>query len=122
MCNSELKPHVHAQQIKAWADGHTIEYWCRFSNQWTVEVDPAWALDAKYRIKPEQSDFEKYGVEVGDAWSMKSVTWGYFVVKKSATSLLITALFEEVVTEVPYKELNTLLFRRGVVDKLGSGL
>lgn len=82
MCNSELKPHVHAQQIKAWADGHTIEYWCRFSNQWTVEVDPAWALDAKYRIKPEQSDFEKYGVEVGDAWSMKSVTWGYFVVKK----------------------------------------
>lgn len=118
MCNNELKPHVHAEVIKAWAEGHTIEYWSDFSGKWAVTIDPRWSSGTMYRIQPKQSDFEKYGVEVGDVWSMKSVTWGYFVVKKSDTSLLITALFEKVVTEVPYKELNTLLFRRGVVDKL----
>ena len=47
-----MKPHKHAELIKAWADGATIEgKWSgRF---WEVEKNPAWDVDVEYRIKPE---------------------------------------------------------------------
>lgn len=47
-----MKPHKHAELIKAWADGATIEgKWSgRF---WEVEVNPAWHEQVEYRIKPE---------------------------------------------------------------------
>ena len=47
-----MKPHKHAELIKAWADGAEIQYksaagiWCDFEN-------PIWDKDIKYRIKPE---------------------------------------------------------------------
>jgi len=47
-------PHVHADIIKAWADGAIIQYW-RAPYGWgdTSGNDPAWCPDAKYRVKPE---------------------------------------------------------------------
>jgi hypothetical protein len=46
-------PHIHADVIKAWADGETIQYW-RAPYGWedTSGNDPAWCPDAKYRVKP----------------------------------------------------------------------
>lgn len=43
-------PHKHAEIIKAWADGASIE---TLSNGW-VEVEcPSWYSNREYRIKPE---------------------------------------------------------------------
>lgn len=55
-----MKPHKHAELIKAWANGATIEgKWSgRF---WEVEKNPAWDVDVEYRIKPEpKPDVVKY--------------------------------------------------------------
>ena len=50
-----MKPHKHAELIKAWADGAEIEYfspsfqkWCATDNQTLL-----WKDDFEYRIKPE---------------------------------------------------------------------
>lgn len=50
-----MKPHKHAELIKAWADGALIEYWSKTTKQWTdVEaVNPYWRETTEYRIKPE---------------------------------------------------------------------
>lgn len=46
-----MKPHKHAEVIKAWADGARIEY---FDDQWFECFDsPAWNIDTQYRVKPE---------------------------------------------------------------------
>ena len=46
-----MKPHKHAELIKAWADGAEIEAWdCGF---WYAAKDPTWQENMKYRIKPE---------------------------------------------------------------------
>ena len=44
------KPHVHAELIKAWADGAKIQV-KDLEGKWT-DVDPMWHEDSKYRIKP----------------------------------------------------------------------
>lgn len=54
MCNEQRKPHKHAEVIKAWADGATIQFFSHSSNSWVQCGDaPAWYDDWKYRIKPE---------------------------------------------------------------------
>ena len=46
-----MKPHKHAELIKAWADGAIIETWdCGY---WYENHAPQWNDDVKYRIKPE---------------------------------------------------------------------
>jgi len=60
-----MKPHKHAELIKAWADGALIEYWSKTTKQWTdVEaVNPYWRETTEYRIKPEpKPDHVYYGV------------------------------------------------------------
>lgn len=47
------KPHVHAEFIKAWADGAEIEYQVEGDNHWWATDDPLWSPGASYRIKPE---------------------------------------------------------------------
>ena len=48
------KPHVHAEVIKAWADGAVIEYcnrygcWCDIAGN-----HPSWYDWTQYRVKPE---------------------------------------------------------------------
>ena len=55
-------PHKHAELIKAWADGETIEV-SAGSHIWRVIQTPEWCSDAQYRIKPEQKpDVVYYGV------------------------------------------------------------
>jgi hypothetical protein len=46
-------PHKHAEIIKAWADGMTIQFWD--NDAWedcTSDAGPSWNYEAKYRIKP----------------------------------------------------------------------
>lgn len=49
------KPHKHAAEIKAWADGAEVE----FKNQrgkwegYPIGDYPSWSDDLEYRIKPE---------------------------------------------------------------------
>lgn len=47
------KPRIHAELIKAWADGATIQYMDQ--DQWfdAVENRPQWSVNRKYRVKPE---------------------------------------------------------------------
>ena len=50
-----MKPHKHAELIKAWADGAEIEWKSKVTNEWRLfdnETD-AWIHDYEYRIKPE---------------------------------------------------------------------
>ena len=49
-----MKPHKHAELIKAWADGAEIQIkyndgWC----DWCIGSSPNWLDDEEYRIKPE---------------------------------------------------------------------
>jgi hypothetical protein len=55
------KPHVHAELIKAWADGAEVEIYDRFNKcpSWINVKDyfktmasPVWYDDMEYRIKP----------------------------------------------------------------------
>ena len=44
-------PHVHAELIKAWADGATIQL--NHDGVW-MDVDPyGWGSDLEYRVKPD---------------------------------------------------------------------
>lgn len=52
-----MKPRKHAELIKAWADGATIErlwsdYYGKVSS-WLTDNEPDWSEDEEYRIKPE---------------------------------------------------------------------
>ena len=55
MCNKRSNkpvPHVHAEIIKAWADGKKIEVYDDRSEAWIYTDHPAWCFDNKYRVKP----------------------------------------------------------------------
>lgn len=45
-------PHVHAEQIKAWADGAEIEYFDLYAQDWVYRSKPTWDTNGQYRIKP----------------------------------------------------------------------
>jgi hypothetical protein len=47
-------PHVHAELIKAWADGAEIEWFDESDQEWWVSSNPSWSELRKFRIKPEQ--------------------------------------------------------------------
>lgn len=54
-----MKPHKHAELIKAWADGAEIEGRITESgNEWQFLAKPCWFSDdyIEYRIKPESND------------------------------------------------------------------
>ena len=47
-----MKPHKHAEIIKAWADGAVIErLWS--DEHWLIDNQPMWEEWEEYRIKPE---------------------------------------------------------------------
>ena len=52
-----MKPHKHAELIKAWADGAEIEWVYATKDDgeklWVVVDNPAWNESHEYRIKPE---------------------------------------------------------------------
>lgn len=47
-----MKPHKHAELIKAWADGAEIEILTSMG-EWVEAPFPAWTNECEYRIKPE---------------------------------------------------------------------
>lgn len=47
-----MKPHKHAEVIKKWADGHQIQFRHNPNESWADILDPAWNIDAEYRVKP----------------------------------------------------------------------
>lgn len=48
------KPHIHAEVIKAWADGAKIQYESS-AGEWRdiAHNNPMWEQHTKYRVKPE---------------------------------------------------------------------
>lgn len=51
-----MKAHKHAEVIKAWADGHAIQYRNEITNpSWTdmPTCSPMWHEHVEYRVKPE---------------------------------------------------------------------
>ena len=116
MCvNNERKPHKHAELIKAWADGEVIQFYDVLREKWKdCDEAPRWFDNNQYRIKPEPSDLEKYGVEVGDVWS--HLNSGITTVACPHVGVFS---FRSIVGVLHGKEqLKTLMFRRGVVNKL----
>ena len=70
-----MKPHKHAELIKAWADGAEIErkdIYCKYqmnqdptivSEHWIFEPNPNWSYMAEYRIKPApKPDYRRWFV------------------------------------------------------------
>jgi hypothetical protein len=48
-----MKPHKHAELIKAWADGAEIQVRISSSSEWQDSENPYWTKHYEYRIKPE---------------------------------------------------------------------
>ena len=48
-----MKPHKHAELIKAWADGGQLQYKPTKSDTWSNIPFASWDQDGEYRIKPE---------------------------------------------------------------------
>ena len=57
-----MKPHKHAELIKAWADGAEIQVKYTDDPQYWVDKNyPSWHPDDQYRIKPEpKPDVNEY--------------------------------------------------------------
>lgn len=48
-----MKPHKHAELIKLWADGATIQFKASPYDKWVTLTDtPEWKTDMEYRVKP----------------------------------------------------------------------
>ena len=47
-------PHVHAEAIKAWADGKPIEWRKNPCEDWRLIENPRFLKEHFYRIKPEE--------------------------------------------------------------------
>lgn len=48
-----MKPHKHAELIKAWADGADIEIYDEYHKEWQHITSPIWCEEFEYRIKPK---------------------------------------------------------------------
>ena len=72
-----MKKRPHAETIKAWADGHTIEI-SQGDGVWETANYPLWYPDKEYRVKREP-DFEMYGCvgKQDDHPSNKRITLTY---------------------------------------------
>lgn len=57
-------PHVHADIIKAWADGEQIEFFSVYHSEWRpIGENPMWLNRLDFRIKPEPKPDEiRYGI------------------------------------------------------------
>jgi hypothetical protein len=50
-------PHIHAEFIKAWADGEEIEYFDKHKGAWEDAERPTWKIENTYRIKPKKASY-----------------------------------------------------------------
>lgn len=59
--------HIHADVIKAWADGADIDV--LVGDKWKTALRPLWLRDCKYRVKPKNivvTRMIKYVCELDD--------------------------------------------------------
>lgn len=47
-----MKPHIHSETIKAWADGAKIQFKGRVTGDWLDTLKPDWSWETEYRVKP----------------------------------------------------------------------
>jgi len=125
MCNTNKRtPHKHADVIKAWADGHKIQYKGSGSRGWVdwphMDSPPSFTPWGDYRIKPEPSDLEKYGVEVGDVWTLTDECGKFFVKYEPVLGkkVCLQNLYGGEGYSAWSNVFQVLMFRRGVVNKL----
>lgn len=75
-----MKPHKHAELIKAWADGATIEIFTG-DGCWMEVPHPSWMRDMEYRIKreprPDVVDYEYlfWNMAIPVTADLKDPTW-----------------------------------------------
>ena len=50
--------HKHADLIKAWADGASIETFSKRHSKWVYTAAPAWNIDSEYRVSPNEVIWE----------------------------------------------------------------
>lgn len=120
MCQTSGKPvpYKHAMVIKAWAEGLTVQFertngkWVDLESGVARGIMPSFYEHFNYRIKPEPTDLERYGVEVGDVW--ETVCGHLCTVRRLGEERAFTANGNNLLK----KELANLLFRRGEVNKL----
>lgn len=75
-----MKPHVHAEVIKAWADGAEIEYYCKEFGRWCDIAcnRPTWYDWTQYRVKPEPV-VKYHGImQCTEGWEDMNHTTGYY--------------------------------------------
>jgi hypothetical protein len=106
-----MTPHVHAEVIKAWADGAEIQWRQNKSQAWQdCGVAPNWSVNTMYRVRPPQSDLERYGVQVGDVWVVEK---GAVRVARSVSADTVTDIYG---FNLEKHRFTNLLFRRGLRD------
>lgn len=95
------QPHVHANLIKRWADGTTIE--ACIGGGWTIQDNPEWLPSVQYRV------FEKYNIGSmyacigmsGRMYACKYLGSGMFEFYINSTRHEFD--FREIVSEIPSK-------------------
>lgn len=118
------KSHKHRDLIRAWADGAEVQ--CKSTEGDWINCDwtPSWDSDDEYRIKPEEPDIEKYGVEVGDVWYIPyfkkyHTVWNIVTNDSYSGGKLIKTLDESKISYGMLIENKCkLVFRKGVVNLL----
>lgn len=86
---------------------------CDGDNFFGLVNHPNWSEGFHYRRIPEKTDLEKYGVEKGDVWSYRGIPTT--IKDANVGSDSVRCIHRVLYTK---SGLTTLLFRRGVVDKL----
>lgn len=117
--------HKHAALMAEYAKdaAKTDEPWLlweyKYKGEWyPLTAHASWSVKNEYRRKPEKSDLEKYGVEVGDIWRLDANIGVYFICKKYEQVVVACALNKSIRADVKHSSLTELLFRRGEVNKL----
>ena len=118
MQTQKKQPHVHSELIKQWADGAEVQFWEQ--GEWQDCKVPFWFPDMQYRIKPEPTDVEKYGIEVGDIWQAGKyviVITGIVSNDEYRGNVQIKS-FNDSYSKEYLNDLALLVFRKGVVNLL----
>lgn len=70
----ELKPRLHCELIKKWAEGHRIQFFDSNNSRWVDIAMPSWDENIEYRVKPQTPE-KKYRpfishefLELKDKW------------------------------------------------------
>ena len=74
-----MKPHKHAELIKAWADGATVQSWIEHTGKWEDNQRPLWLEEVEYRIKQQNLSVayivdHKYSVRAPEHWEKPNLT------------------------------------------------